>query len=111
MNSVCAGAIASVLLIAQPAAAQAEDNDVPVAVAVTGSATLTTDYRFRGVSQTDTKPAFKGGITVARESGICVGTDISASDAANLQPGFSKGQDGTGSIANGAVVASLTASF
>lgn len=32
-------------------------------------------------------------------------------DAAYVQPRFSKGQDGTGSIANAAAVASLTASF
>ncbi len=40
-----------------------------------------------------------------------VDTDISRGDAARLQPSFSKGQDGTGSIADGAVVASLTATF
>jgi hypothetical protein len=40
-----------------------------------------------------------------------VDTDISARSAAYLRPGFSKGQDGTGSIAGGTVVASLTAAF
>ena len=40
-----------------------------------------------------------------------VDTDISKADAAYLQPGFSKGLDGTGSIADGAVVVSLTAAF
>ena len=40
-----------------------------------------------------------------------VDTDISARDAAYLQPGFSKGQDGAGSIADGTVVMSLTAAF
>lgn len=40
-----------------------------------------------------------------------VGTDISNRDAAYLRPSFSKGQDGTGNIAGGAVVATLTASF
>ncbi|WP_260929662.1 TorF family putative porin [Novosphingobium sp. 9] len=40
-----------------------------------------------------------------------VDTSISHADAALLQPNFSKGQDGTGSIADGAVVASLTAAF
>jgi uncharacterized protein (TIGR02001 family) len=40
-----------------------------------------------------------------------IDTDISRRRAAYLQPSFSKGQDGTGSIADGAVVASLTASF
>ena len=40
-----------------------------------------------------------------------VGTDISNRDAAYLRPSFSKGQDGTGNIAGGTIVASLTAAF
>lgn len=40
-----------------------------------------------------------------------VDTDISRGKAAYLQPGFSKGQDGTGAIAGGTVVVSLTAAF
>ena len=40
-----------------------------------------------------------------------VDTDISARSAAYLQPSFSKGQDGTGTIAGGTVLASLTAAF
>lgn len=40
-----------------------------------------------------------------------VDTSISSADAAYLQPGFSKGNDGTGSIASGKVVFSLTAAF
>ncbi len=40
-----------------------------------------------------------------------VDTDISARSAAYLQPSFSKGQDGTGTIAGGTLLASLTAAF
>lgn len=40
-----------------------------------------------------------------------VDTDISRRQARYLQPSFSKGQDGTGSIANGTVLVSLTAAF
>ena len=40
-----------------------------------------------------------------------VRTDISASDAAYLRPSFSKGQDGTGTIAGGTFLVSLTAAF
>ena len=40
-----------------------------------------------------------------------VGTDISNRDAAYLRPSFSKGQDGTGNIAGGTLLASLTAAF
>ena len=40
-----------------------------------------------------------------------VDTDITRRSARYLQPSFSKGQDGTGSIAGSTVVASLTAAF
>ncbi len=40
-----------------------------------------------------------------------VDTDISSRESAYLQPSFSKGQDGTGSIADATVVFSLTAAF
>jgi hypothetical protein len=40
-----------------------------------------------------------------------VDTDITRRRAAYLQPSFSRGQDGTGSIADGTIVASLTAAF
>ncbi len=40
-----------------------------------------------------------------------VDTDIGKAEAARLQPNFSKGGDGSGSIADAAVVASVTAAF
>ena len=40
-----------------------------------------------------------------------VDTDISGAEATYLRPSFSKGQDGTGNIAGGTIVASLTAAF
>lgn len=40
-----------------------------------------------------------------------IDTDISAADSAYLQPNFSRGQDGSGSIAGSTIVASLTAAF
>ena len=40
-----------------------------------------------------------------------IDTDISQARAAYLQPSFSKGQDGTGTIAGGTLFASLTAAF
>jgi Bacterial protein of unknown function (Gcw_chp) len=42
-------------------------------ITVSGAATLTSDYRFRGVSQTDEGMAVQGGITIAHESGFYVG--------------------------------------
>ncbi len=53
-------------------ASRAEGDDP--AVTVSGSATLVSDYRFRGVSQTDEGIAVQGGFTIAHESGLYVGT-------------------------------------
>ena len=39
----------------------------------TGSVALTSDYVFRGVSQTDGKPALQGGIEFASEGGFYAG--------------------------------------
>lgn len=58
--------------IAAPACAQ--DTDPPKAVTVTGSVGLVSDYRFRGVSQSDEQLAVQGGITIAHESGVYIGT-------------------------------------
>lgn len=43
-------------------------------ITVSGSATLASDYRFRGVSQTDEGMAIQGGFTISHESGFYVGT-------------------------------------
>ncbi|KQX17499.1 MULTISPECIES: TorF family putative porin [unclassified Sphingomonas] len=58
------------LLVATPALAQEESSPFTVS----GSIGLASDYRFRGVSQTDKEMAIQGGITVGHESGFYVGT-------------------------------------
>jgi uncharacterized protein (TIGR02001 family) len=78
-------AAAVVAFLALPATAQAQStaNDKaeaaaetapPPALTVSGSATIASDYRFRGVSQSDQEMAVQGGITIAHESGLYVGT-------------------------------------
>lgn len=62
---------AACLAFSSPALAQEE---APGDIAVTGSATLITDYRFRGVSQTDKEMAVQGGLTVTHASGFYLGT-------------------------------------
>ena len=57
---------------ANPAAAQ--ETEPPKAITVSGSVGLVSDYRFRGVSQSDENLAVQGGITVTHESGIYIGT-------------------------------------
>ncbi len=58
-------------IFAVPAAAQ--DTDPPKPITVSGSVALVSDYRFRGVSQTDEDAAIQGGFTVAHTSGFYAG--------------------------------------
>ena len=59
------------LALSTPAMAQEEEAD---AITVSGSVALVSDYRFRGVSQTDKELAVQGGLSVSHESGFYVGT-------------------------------------
>lgn len=138
MKFAYAAAAASALAMTEPAFAQ-EEAEKASAITLSGSAALVSDYRFRGVSQTDeahigyssgnaglgpnaTSVAPSGkywdwslGMDATWKNltlGVSyVDTDISQADATYLRPSFSKGQDGTGSIADGAFVVALTASF
>lgn len=55
-------------------AAHAEETAPPSAITVSGSLALVSDYRFRGVSQSNEEMAIQGGITVSHASGFYVGT-------------------------------------
>jgi len=58
---------------AAPAPAAADgDTAPPPPFTINGSATVVTDYRFRGLSQTDKKPALQGSLTVTHTSGLYV---------------------------------------
>ncbi len=68
--------IAGALLLAAtatPAFAQ-DETEAPDAFTITGSATVVSDYRFRGFSQTNEEATIQGGFTVTHESGLYVGT-------------------------------------
>lgn len=41
---------------------------------ISGNVALTTDYRFRGISQTNRDPAIQGGFDYGHESGLYIGT-------------------------------------
>jgi uncharacterized protein (TIGR02001 family) len=60
-------AFAAGMAAASPAAAQEEESDP---ITISGGATLVSDYRFRGISQTDKRFAVQGTFTVAHESGF-----------------------------------------
>jgi uncharacterized protein (TIGR02001 family) len=64
-----AATLSSGTVLAQ-AAAPAEKPDF----VVTGNFGITSDYRFRGLQQTDGDPAFQGGFDLAHSSGLYVGT-------------------------------------
>ena len=60
---------------------------------ISGNAGLFSDYRFRGISQTDKKPAIQGGIDIAHASGFYVGNwnsnvDSGFYNGANLEMDF-----------------------
>lgn len=65
--------LSAIALAALSAPAFAQDEPTP-ALTVTGNAAVVTDYRFRGISQTDKRFALQGGITVTHESGFYVST-------------------------------------
>ena len=50
--------------------AGAQQAETPKVVTVSGGATLVSDYRFRGISQTDKRSAVQGTFTVVHESGL-----------------------------------------
>ncbi|GFM30086.1 TorF family putative porin [Novosphingobium sp. PY1] len=70
LSGVAGLAAASLLGTASPALAQ----EVPGPITVSGEVALVSDYRFRGVSQTDEEMAVQGGINVEHESGLYAGT-------------------------------------
>jgi uncharacterized protein (TIGR02001 family) len=61
--------------IAAPFGAAAEDEpSTKSSISLTANVTIATDYRFRGVSQTENDLALQGGFKAAHESGFYVGT-------------------------------------
>jgi hypothetical protein len=73
MKSSLTAVAAGLLCIAPPAFAQ-DETAPPPDIAVTGSVALVSDYRFRGVSQSDEEIAVQGGLTVTHASGVYAGT-------------------------------------
>lgn len=50
---------------------------VPGKLTFGGSVTLVTDYRYRGLSYSDNRPALQGQLTVSHSSGLYIGTFVS----------------------------------
>jgi uncharacterized protein (TIGR02001 family) len=64
-------------------AAFAEDAAPASDFTITGTAAIASQYRFRGISQSDNKPVVQGSITVAHKSGFYVSTWASSASAGN----------------------------
>lgn len=64
--------LAGTVLAATPAFA--DETDPPSAITVTGSAAIVSQYRFRGLSQSNNKPAVQASITLSHESGFYIST-------------------------------------
>ena len=62
------------LLLAAATPAFAQDTAPPPPVTVSGSVGVYSDYRLRGISQTDKHAAVQGSLTIAHESGFYIGT-------------------------------------
>jgi uncharacterized protein (TIGR02001 family) len=79
------------LMLAGTAPAMAQDaseTEPAPAITVTGSVSATSDYRFRGLSQSHKDPAAQSSININHESGLYVGTWVSTIDDQNSLPGY-----------------------
>lgn len=69
MRNIILG-MSAVVLASVSAPAMADEAAAPEAITINGSATVVSDYRFRGISQTDKRFAVQGSLTVTHESGL-----------------------------------------
>jgi uncharacterized protein (TIGR02001 family) len=88
MQTSIRGLLAATLLAGSAlAATPALADDAPAAatppapITITGTAAIVSQYRFRGLSQSDNRPAFQGSITVAHSSGFYLATWGSSASA------------------------------
>ncbi|OUS17548.1 hypothetical protein A9Q88_03000 [Gammaproteobacteria bacterium 50_400_T64] len=75
MKNIKKNILLTAVIAASPVAA--------IAAEVSGNVSMTSDYRFRGISQTDTQLAVQGGFDFAFDNGIYIGTWGSNVDFAN----------------------------
>jgi len=92
MNTLQKTAIAAAItgLFAPAVFAQAAPAAAPEPSPVTANVTVVSDYRYRGISQSNLKPAIQGGFDYAHESGFYIGNwNSSISWIGDLNPGVS----------------------
>ncbi|SNS99369.1 TorF family putative porin [Sphingopyxis indica] len=59
---------------AVPTAAHAQEEEDSSGISISGTATVVSDYRFRGFSQSNEEAAIQGGFTISHDSGLYIGT-------------------------------------
>jgi len=85
-------ALAASGLLATAAFAQTAPAAAPEASPVTANVSLVSDYRYRGISQSNLRPAIQGGFDYAHESGFYIGNwNSSITWVNNLNPNVSSG--------------------
>src|SRR5579875_1486911 len=72
--------LGGLLLAASASSAFAQDTAPPKPITVTGNVTLTSDYRFRGITQSDGDGAAQATVNVNSSTGLYVGTFVSTID-------------------------------
>ncbi|ALC10911.1 TorF family putative porin [Sphingopyxis sp. 113P3] len=93
-SRACFGMALALSALSTPAYAQDAEDDGS-GITISGSATVVSDYRFRGFSQSNEEAAIQGGISLSHDSGFYVGTWGSSIGFANgteidVFGGFSK---------------------
>lgn len=82
-----AAALSLAVIAGYAVPAMADETAPPSDFKISGSAAVTSQYRFRGISQSNNQPAVQGAITVAHSSGFYVstwGSSATASPAVNI---------------------------
>ena len=72
LSRTCLGMVLA--MSAFPTVAYAQDEPSSDGITISGEATVVSDYRFRGVTQSNEKAAIQGGFTIGHDSGLYVGT-------------------------------------
>jgi uncharacterized protein (TIGR02001 family) len=106
-------ALAASSLLATAAFAQTAPAAAPEASPITANVTVVNDYRYRGISQSNFKPAIQGGFDYAHESGFYIGNWNSSiswiSDA--YSPGGSLNSSGTAQSVSSSIEMDFYAGF
>ncbi|MBU3616295.1 TorF family putative porin [Polynucleobacter sp. JS-Polo-80-F4] len=92
-TAISAAAVALLTGLASSAAFAADEPAAEVEVSpITANVSLVSDYRYRGISQSNLRPAIQGGFDYAHESGFYIGNwNSSITWVNNLSPSVSSG--------------------